>query len=428
MTAAEGGRRATWYTVRAPFLVALGLAGAVWWVFDPDPAPAPRTVVAAAPKTLPAIVDTLRPNETLSDLWDEHGLDRKDLVAVVEAGEPLVSWQQLRTGTVSEFSFFPSGIVRQVALRLDRDRRAIFRRRDDAFEGEIVETAFRREERQFSTCVDGSLWEAFSGLGEEPTLSVTLSEILGAQVDFYTDIHAGDCLDVALTADVRPDGSYRVVSLDAVRLDLKAGLREAYRFSTDGERFDWYDGDGQSLKRRFLRSPLKFTRISSGFGMRRHPITRRRAAHNGVDYVAPTGTPVQAAGEGVVRRAGRNGGHGNFVEIQHGRSYRTSYSHLSRIARGIRPGSPVQQGQVIGYVGSTGMSTGAHLDYRFMKDGRYVDPLSTDLPTAEPLDGKDMDRFRLDRDALRQRLAAAGPGSRSIEQAGIPAPAVGEGR
>ncbi|MCI0635386.1 MAG: peptidoglycan DD-metalloendopeptidase family protein, partial [Actinobacteria bacterium] len=287
---------------------------------------------------------------------------------------------------------------------------------------------FRRTDRQFSTCVDGSLWDAFSRMDEDPTLAVTLAEILGAQVDFYTDIHVGDCLDVALTADVRPDGSYRVVSLNAARLDLKTGRHEAYRFSMDGERFDWYDGEGHSLKRRFLRSPLKYARISSGFGMRRHPITRRRAAHNGVDYVAPIGTPVQASGDGVVRRAGRYGGHGNFVELQHGKNYRTSYSHLSRIAKGVRPGSPVEQGQVIGYVGSTGMSTGAHLDYRFMKDGRYVDPLSTDLPTAEPLAGEDLGRFRVDRDALRERLAAAGPGSRLIEQVGVPEPAPGAGR
>lgn len=428
MRAPNEDHRGTWYAVRSPFLVVLALAVAGWWVLDPDPAPAPRTVVAAAPKARPAIVDTLRSNETLSDVWDEHGLDRNDLVALVEAGEPLFSWQRLRTGTVSEFSFFPSGLVRQVALRLDRDRRVIFRRRADAFEGRIVETPFQRTRRQFSTCVDGSLWDAFSSMDEDPTLAVTLAEVLGAQVDFYTDIHAGDCLDLALTADVRPDGSYRVVSLDAVRLDLKAGAHEAYRFSVSGERHDWYDGEGRSLKRRFLRSPLKYARISSGFGMRRHPITRRRAAHNGVDYVAPIGTPVQASGDGVVRRAGRHGGHGILVELQHGKSYRTSYSHLSRIARGIRPGSPVQQGQVIGYVGSTGMSTGAHLDYRFMKDGRYVDPLSTDLPTAEPLDGNDLDRFHLERDALRERLAAAGPGSRIIQRAGVPEPTQGAGR
>jgi murein DD-endopeptidase MepM/ murein hydrolase activator NlpD len=408
-----------WYGVRSPFMMALGMAAVAWWALDPDPAPTPRQVIAAPPVP-PSIVDTLQSDETLSDVWSEHGLAPEDLVEVVEAGRPLYSWRQLRPGTVSEFSFLPSGLIRQVALRIDRDRRLIFRRRAGSFEGEMVETPFQRAPREFSTCIDGSLWEALSRIEEDPTLAVEMAEILGAQVDFYTDLHPGDCLTAGITADVRPDGSYRVVSLDAVRLDLKSKVHEAYRFSVDGERFDYYDGEGRSLKRRFLRSPLKYARISSGFGMRRHPITRRRAAHNGVDYVAPVGTPVQASGTGVVRRAGRYGGHGNFVELQHGNRYRTSYSHLSRIARGIRPGASVQQGQVIGYVGSTGMSTGAHLDYRFMKDGRYVDPLSTDLPTAEPLEAADLERFLSVRDALRERLAPAGPTSRLVEWPGVP--------
>lgn len=419
MTAPRVAGKPAWYAVRARFLVALGMAGAAWWALDPDPAPAPRTVVAAPP-ALPVIVDTLQSNETLSDVWSEHGLDPKDLVAVVEAGRPLFSWRHLRPGTVSEFSLLPTGLIRQVALRIDRDRRLVFRRRTDAFEGELVETPFRRATREFSTCIDGSLWGALEGLGEDPTLAVQMAEILGGQIDFYTDLHPGDCLAAGITVDVRPDDSYRVVSLDVVRLEQRSRVHEAYRFSKDGERFDHYDGEGRSLKRRFLRSPLKFARISSGFGMRRHPITRRRAAHNGVDYVAPIGTPVQASGAGVVRRAGRYGGHGNFVELQHGKHYRTSYSHLSRIAAGIRRGAPVQQGQVIGYVGSTGMSTGAHLDYRFMKDGRYVDPLSTDLPTAEPLEEGDLERFLEVRDSLRERLALNGPSSRILEQSGVP--------
>ena len=418
MVGAEAGRSA-WYSVRPPFLIGLAAAVVAAWTLRPEPAPAPD-VRAAAPPAPRVLVDTLQSNETLSEVWSEHGFDGKDLTSIVEAGRPLFSWRRLQPGTVSEFSLLPSGLVRELVLRVDRDRTLIFRRRSGSFEGEVVETPFRRAAREFSTCVDGSLWQALEGIGEDPTLAIEMADILGAQVDFYTDLHPGDCLTAGITADVRPDGSYRVVSLDVVRLDLRSKIHTAYRFSMDGERFDHYDDEGRSLKRRFLRSPLKYTRISSGFGMRRHPITRRRAAHKGVDYVAPIGTPVQAAGAGVVRRAGRNGGHGNYVELQHGSRYRTSYSHLSRIAQGIRPGAPVQQGQVIGFVGSTGMSTGAHLDYRFIKDGRYVDPLSTDLPTAEPLEGGDLERFLEIRDQLRDRLAGAGPSSRFLERPGYP--------
>ncbi len=138
-----------------------------------------------------------------------------------------------------------------------------------------------------------------------------------------------------------------------------------------------------------------------------HPILPRARHHDRVDYVAPVGTPVQASGDGKVRFAGRRGGYGLHVELAHGRDYVTSYSHLSRIASGVRSGAQVLQGQVIGYVGSTGMSTGAHLHYRFIKDGRNVDPLSTDLPTGAPLEGEELARFMAVRDGLRARIDSA---------------------
>lgn len=395
------------FGLRPPYLIALGggmAAVGLWLAGDPAP-PAPRTV-AAAPSSPPALVDTLASGQTLSDLWQEHGLDPKDLPAVVDAGEGLVPWRQLRPGAIYRFALTPEGELSGVDLKVDRDRRLVVTRRDAGFVGRLIETRFTRRTRAVHACIDSSPWEALSDAGEDPTLTVEMAEVLAAQIDFYTDIHAGDCMAAVMSVDERPDGSYRVVSLEAMRIDLSEKTHEVYRYAAEGER-DWYDPEGRSLKRRFLRSPLKFTRVSSGFGMRVHPITRRRRAHNGVDYVAPVGTPVQASGGGVVMQAGRNGGHGVYIKLDHGESYSTSYSHLSRIADGIRRGTGVEQGQVIGYVGSTGMSTGAHLDYRFMKDGRYVDPLSTDLPTAIPLEGAVLADFQATRGRLEALLDGA---------------------
>lgn len=398
--------------VRPPFLMSLGAAAVAWWLSgDPEP-PTPRAITAA-PVAPAAIVDTVAPGQTLSGLWEEHALDPADLTAIVDAGERLFPWRQLRAGSEYRVVFAPGGALREIDLRLDRDSRLLLRRQGLEFAGQLTKTRFERRERTVAVCIDSSPWEALSEAGEDPTLTITMAEVLAAQVDFYADIHAGDCIDAVIVVDERPDGSYRLVSLEAVRLELASKTHEAYRYSDSGdsvdgdERFDWYDAEGRSLKRRFLRSPLKFARISSGFGMRVHPISRRRRAHNGVDYVAPVGTQVQAAGDGLVVQAGRNGGHGLYVKLAHGEQYSTSYSHLSRIAGGVRRGARVEQGQIIGFVGSTGMSTGAHLDYRFLKDGRYVDPLSTDLPTAVPLEGAPLARFLAARDGMRVKLDAA---------------------
>jgi murein DD-endopeptidase MepM/ murein hydrolase activator NlpD len=397
----------SWGRARPPFLIALAGAGLAWWLSS-DPSPPSARPVVAAPPAPPAIVDTVHPGQTLSGVWVEHGLDPEDLPGVVEAGQDLFPWRQLRPGAIYRFVFAPGGALHRLDLRIDRDRRLIVRRHEAGFRARLLETEFARRSRRIAACIESSPWEALSEVGEDPSLTTTMAEVLAAQVDFYTDIHGGDCFDAVVTVDERPDGSYLTVSLEAVRLDLASKIHEAYHFSGDAERFDYYDAEGRSLRRRFLRSPLKFTRVSSGFGLRVHPIPRPRRAHQGVDYAAPTGTPVQASGDGVVLQAGRNGGHGLYVKLRHGEEYYTSYSHLSRIAPGVKRGTPVNQGQVIGYVGSTGMSTGPHLDYRFMKDGRYVDPLSTDLPTAEPLAGAELAAFAAVRDGLRRQLDAAG--------------------
>lgn len=393
---------------RPPLLIALGLALLAWRLMG-DPTPhTPRPIAAANPPPPPAIVDTLQADQTLSGVWAEHDLPAEDLPAVVHAGQSLLPWRSLRPGAVYKFLFAPDGTLRTIDLKIDRDRRLVVRRTGPLFRAQLIETTFVRKSRTAGACLEGSPWQALADAGEDPTLVVQMAEVLAAQVDFYTDLQPDDCFQVAFDVDERPDGSYKLVGLEAVRFMLRGRRVEAYRFALAGGSPEWYDAEGQSLKRMFLRSPLKFTRISSGFGMRRHPVLRRMRAHLGVDYVAPVGTPVQASAEGVVVQAGRNGGYGNHVKLQHGRRYSTSYSHLSRIATGLRPGARVSQGQIIGYVGSTGLSTGPHLDYRFMKDGNYVDPLSTDLPTAVPLEGDQLASYRAARDGLRQRLDVAG--------------------
>ena len=172
-----------------------------------------------------------------------------------------------------------------------------------------------------------------------------------------------------------------------------------------GEKVGYFDEDGNSLRKTFLRAPLNFTRISSRYSPRRfHPVQKRYKAHLGTDYAAPKGTPIRTVGDGVVLEAGYRGGNGNYVKIRHNGNYATQYLHMSKIAKGIRPGKSVKQGQTIGFVGSTGLATGPHLCFRFWKNGRQIDALKVDLPSSEGISSAQMEHFQKARNAVKMQL------------------------
>jgi murein DD-endopeptidase MepM/ murein hydrolase activator NlpD len=191
------------------------------------------------------------------------------------------------------------------------------------------------------------------------------------------------------------------------RLDIGGRVLEAFRFERDDEAA-FFTREGESLRKFLLRTPVSGARMSSGYGMRRHPILGYTRMHRGVDFAAPTGTPIYAAGDGRLARVGRYGGYGNYVRIEHGDGYATAYAHLSRFADGMRSGRRVEQGEVIGYVGSTGRSTGPHLHFEVLKHGRQVDPLRVAQPPAENLRGAALAAFRREIRAVETRLAELG--------------------
>jgi murein DD-endopeptidase MepM/ murein hydrolase activator NlpD len=185
-----------------------------------------------------------------------------------------------------------------------------------------------------------------------------------------------------------------------------------YRFAAanGGARVDYFDSKGESAKRLLMKTPVDGARLSSGFGRRRHPISGYTKQHKGVDFAAPRGTPIKAAGDGVVERADRYGGYGNYVRIRHGMGFKTAYAHLSGFAKGMRAGKRVEQGDVIGYVGSTGASTGPHLHYEVLEKNRHVNPQNLKVATGVSLAGAELEKFRTARDALdamRGRAAEA---------------------
>jgi len=269
--------------------------------------------------------------------------------------------------------------------------------------------------RRIEGIVETSLWEAMLSIGEDPEAALKLADILGWEVDFVMDPRRGDTFLIIydeLYCQGRRLGIGDVTGCKYVNED-KEFL--AFGFADPDGRMEYYDHEGNSVRRVFLKSPLNYRRISSYFSNRRyHPILKRYRAHHGIDYAAPSGTPVVSIGDGRVTRAGWNGGFGKYVEIRHNNVYTTCYGHLSGYGKGVRQGARVRQGQVIGYVGSTGLSTGPHLDFRVKKFGSYVNPLRMDYPKGEPVaEERKEDYFKARNEIVKglrsKELAVLGP-------------------
>jgi murein DD-endopeptidase MepM/ murein hydrolase activator NlpD len=258
--------------------------------------------------------------------------------------------------------------------------------------------------RSAAGTIESSLWETMVAAGTDPNLANELSEIFAWTIDFF-GIQAGDYYKV-LYEELLVEG--KVIGIGKVRTGLFQHLGNTYYafYFDDGEKGDYYDDEGGSMRRTFLKAPLRFRRISSGFSYSRmHPVLKIRRPHTGIDYAANAGTPVYAVGDGIVIKKGwdKKGG-GNYVKIKHNGTYTTVYMHLQGFAKGLKTGKQLKQGEVIGYVGSTGIATGPHLDFRFYRNGKPIDPLKVKSPPAEPVDSIYRDTYFHLRDSLMQAL------------------------
>lgn len=261
-----------------------------------------------------------------------------------------------------------------------------------------------------SGSVRRSLWEAIDEQGESAQLVVDLVAIFEWDFDFTADTRAGDRFRL-LVEKRYADGTFvEYGRILAAQYRSETGLLTGIAFAPAGRHVEYYDTEGRSLRKTFLKSPLEFTRITSGFTYARpHPILGGVRPHLAVDYAAPPGTPVRAVADGLVLHAGWNGGNGIQVHLRHRAGYETYYNHLSRVARGVRRGARVTQRQVIGYVGSTGLSTGPHLDYRVAKHGRFVNPLGEKFLPGDPIPAARREAFERRVESLLDRLETEAP-------------------
>lgn len=241
--------------------------------------------------------------------------------------------------------------------------------------------------------INSSLFGATDSAGIPDAITLQMTEILGSKIDFMQDLRQGDRFRIVYESyshEGQEIGAGKILALEFVN---KNKAYEAVWFATDKLPGSYYDFNGSSLKGAFLRTALKFSRISSTFGMRKHPVHGGWRGHKGVDYAAPTGTPIHSTADGVVEFVGKQNGYGNTIIIKHHSNFSTLYAHQSRFAPGIKKGQAVSQGELIGYVGSTGWATGPHLHYEFRVDNKQIDPLSVDLPVARTLDGQQRKAF-----------------------------------
>ena len=344
------------------------------------------------------VLSEVKENEFLSDILSAQGVPYVKIHNLVQNTSELFNVRQIRAG--KRCAFICDDLCEAPSHFIYEDGRSSY------FVFDIEESTCRKVERPVTTelavasgVIDGSLWQSMEKSGMSWGLIEKMESALAWSLDFY-HIQQGDEYKVFYEkkfVDGEPYGVGRLLGAY-----YKNYGNEYYAIYFENEKYQgFYDTEGRPTKRAFLKSPVKYSRISSGFSRKRfHPVLKRFKAHLGTDYAAPTGTPIYAVANGVVSRASYSRGNGKYVKIKHDKTYATQYLHMSRFAKGIRSGVHVKQGQVIGYVGQTGLATGPHVCFRFWKNGRQVNHRRLNFPPTDPLPEIQLDEFYCERDQI----------------------------
>ena len=375
---------------------------------SPDPNPA-RPSTKAEPAHLLRITGIVEKGQSLYEIFKHHGFDPRELFHVKEALAGVHSAREFRPGQPYEIHVDPEKRLHAFVYWVNDDSLVRVTRAGEGYQAEKLNLEYDRKILCLEGAIEGNLIASMGGGQQNLLLALNLSDIFAWDIDFTTALRKGDTFRMLVEGLYR-DGEFKKYgNILAAEFVNDGVLSRAYRFEVDG-RADYYDAEGRSLRKAFLKAPLSFRRISSGFSKSRlHPVLKIRRAHNGTDYVAPKGTPVSAIGNGQVLTAGHQGGYGKLVVIRHPNGYKTFYGHLSGFARGVRNGSSVTQGQLIGYVGSTGISTGPHLHFEMRVGDRPVNPRKVEIPAGQPVPEALIASYRAARDGLAGQLASAPP-------------------
>ncbi len=370
----------------------------------PLPADADVGATALAGSAFDWTTVAVKSGQTVGAIFHEQGVSGADLQALLRDKDNTNALVRIRPG--EEFSFAHAADGRLTALRFDRDEKTQVTVTFDAA-GMHQATAARDLEHRTEVAhgvISDSLFDAANRAGMDDAMVIKLADAFGYDIDFAQDLRPGDSFTVIYDSVWREGEKLRDGDIQAAYFVNRGKRFSAIRYTDSHGGTMFYSADGRPLRKSFLRTPVAFTRISSYFSLaRKHPILGYTRAHQGVDYAAPTGTPIHAAGDGRIVFRGWQHGYGNVVIIDHGRHYSTLYGHMSRFAN-EKVGQRVHQGQTIGFVGMTGLATGPHLHYEFRVDGVHRNPLTVTMPKPEPLPATELARFKRQSSPMLARL------------------------
>ncbi|MBG78230.1 MAG: peptidase M23 [Alphaproteobacteria bacterium] len=340
--------------------------------------------------------------DTMSELLQDAGVSVRDSILAIRAMSEHVEPRRLKAGqqvniqtslnaegeTVLDSMSVPVNVAKAVIVERESKEAANYDAHID--EKDVFQTSYAKD-----LTIDTSLYASAARVGVPAQIIAELIRVYSWDVDFQRDIRSGDALKVMYSAQETEDGEFAGYG-DIAYASLTIGGKERpiYRYETKGGDVDYFDADGRSIRKTLMKTPVDGARLSSGFGMRHHPVLGYNKMHKGTDFAAPTGTPIYAAGDGTVEYAGRKGAYGNYVRIRHNGTLKTAYAHMHKFAKGISSGTRVEQGEVIGYIGTTGRSTGPHLHYEVLENNVQVNPNRVDLPVGETLKGEEYARFK----------------------------------
>ena len=355
------------------------------------------------------VTSSVKKGQSLNSILTDAGASQQEIFEVSKVLKKFINLKTINTNQVFEIlTHKDTGEIIRLTINLDNINSLHVFKKNKEFVANKIEKVLYKKTTLAEGMINSSMYQAAEKEKIDPEVIVNFAGIFGFEIDFQRDIRRGDIFQIVYDKYVDDDGELQKNG-DIIYAYMKNNGREIalYRFVDHKGIPGYYRTNGKSIEKALMKTPINGARLSSTFGMRKHPILGYNKMHRGTDFAAPTGTPIMASGSGIIEQVGWNGAYGKYIRIKHNSKYKTAYAHLNGYARGIKKGAKVRQGQIIGYVGSTGRSTGPHLHYEVLVNGKRMNSQRLKLPSGRTLRGEDREKFEISRikiDVMRSNL------------------------